>query len=139
ERAALVSDLDEAEGRPAAVTLMTLHNSKGLEFPIVILTGMEEQVFPHARALEAEALEEERRLCYVGMTRARERLRVTPARHPLPFGVAQQNPPSRFLREIPASHVRLLGAGIDREAEARRQRSSWQGAGASPPAPGEPM
>jgi DNA helicase-2/ATP-dependent DNA helicase PcrA len=109
ERAALVSDLDEADRRQGAVSLMTLHNSKGLEFPVVHLVGMEEGVFPHARALEEGDLEEERRLCYVGMTRARERLVLSLARQRVLYGVAQRNRPSRFLREIPAELVRPIG------------------------------
>ena len=109
ERAALVSDLDDADGDRGVVSLMTLHNSKGLEFPYVYLVGMEEGVFPHARALDEGGLEEERRLCYVGMTRARERLVLTRARHRILFGASQQNPPSRFLREIPADLIRAFG------------------------------
>ncbi len=113
ERAALVSDVDELDGQRAAVSLMTLHNSKGLEFEAVYLVGMEERVFPHARALDEGGLEEERRLCYVGMTRAREQLVLTRARHRVLFGASQQNPPSRFLREIPEELVRTYGTGID--------------------------
>ncbi len=113
ERAALVSDLDATDGRRAAVTLMTLHNSKGLEFPLVVLTGLEERVFPHARAIDEGDVDEERRLCYVGMTRARERLVLTRCRHRTLFGVAQQNPPSRFLREIPAELLELAGSSDD--------------------------
>ena len=109
EQAALVSDLDEADPRRSAITLMTLHNSKGLEFPIVYLIGMEEGVFPHARSLDEGGIEEERRLCYVGMTRARERLVLTRARRRLLFGNPQENPASRFLLEIPASLVRAIG------------------------------
>ncbi|MBM4242288.1 MAG: ATP-dependent DNA helicase PcrA [Deltaproteobacteria bacterium] len=113
ERAALVSDLDDDEERRGAISLMTLHNSKGLEFPAVYLVGMEEGVFPHARALDEGGLEEERRLCYVGMTRARERLVLTRARHRILFGASQNNPPSRFLREVPADLVRMFGVDAD--------------------------
>ena len=113
ERAALVSDLDDDEERRGAISLMTLHNSKGLEFPAVYLVGMEEGVFPHARALDEGGLEEERRLCYVGMTRARERLVLTRARHRILFGASQNNPPSRFLREVPADLVRTFGVDAD--------------------------
>jgi DNA helicase-2/ATP-dependent DNA helicase PcrA len=79
---------------------------------------MEETVFPHARALDEDGIEEERRLCYVGMTRARERLILTRARHRLLFGNAQENPPSRFLLEIPASLVRRAGAFGDDDEHA---------------------
>src|SRR5581483_5376260 len=105
----------------SAVTLMTLHNSKGLEFPLVVLTGLEERGFPHARAIDEGDVEEERRLCYVGMTRARQRLVLTRARNRILFGVAQQNPASRFLREIPAEYVEARGTWVgSRDAEASR-------------------
>jgi DNA helicase-2/ATP-dependent DNA helicase PcrA len=120
ERAALVSDLDAADGDRGVVSLMTLHNSKGLEFPSVYLVGMEEGVFPHARALDEGGLEEERRLCYVGMTRARERLVLTRARHRILFGASQQNPPSRFLREIPPELIRAFGVEPTPQAVQRR-------------------
>ena len=101
EQVALVSDLERSEGRESA-TLMTLHSAKGLEFPVVFMIGMEERVFPHVRALEdPEGMEEERRICYVGITRARERLFLTSARRRRIFGQEQFNNPSRFLGEIP--------------------------------------
>ena len=79
---ALVADIDELDDEAGGVTLMTLHSAKGLEFPVVFLTGLEEGVFPHSRSLqEPEELEEERRLCYVGITRARERLLLSYALH----------------------------------------------------------
>jgi DNA helicase-2/ATP-dependent DNA helicase PcrA len=124
ERAALVSDLDAADGRRSAVTLMTLHNSKGLEFPVVVLTGMEEGLFPHKRAIDEGDVEEERRLCYVGMTRARERLVLTRARHRVLFGVSQQNPPSRFLREIDGEYVEMLGGTLG--SDAGRGAAGWR-------------
>jgi DNA helicase-2/ATP-dependent DNA helicase PcrA len=81
---------------------MTLHSAKGLEFPVVYMTGMEERLFPHVRSLEdPEQMEEERRLCYVGMTRAREYLVLTNARRRRTFGQEQFNPPSRFIDDIP--------------------------------------
>ncbi|MGH7443011.1 MAG: 3'-5' exonuclease, partial [bacterium] len=84
------------------VTLMTLHNAKGLEFPVVFLTGLEEGLFPHANAvLEEGGIEEERRLCYVGVTRAREKLHLTCAVTRRSFGNRAYNPHSRFLDEIP--------------------------------------
>ena len=124
ERAALVSDLDDDEGTRGAVSLMTLHNSKGLEFPFVYLVGLEEGVFPHARALDEGGLEEERRLCYVGMTRARERLVLTRARHRILFGASQNNPPSRFLREIPGELVRTYGVEPE-QAVRRPSNETW--------------
>ena len=124
ERAALVSDVDEGDAPRSVVSLMTLHNSKGLEFPVVYLVGMEEGVFPHARAIDEGGLEEERRLCYVGMTRARQQLVLTRARHRILFGASQQNPPSRFLREVPSELVRAFG--FDAEDEQRRERNrTW--------------
>jgi DNA helicase-2/ATP-dependent DNA helicase PcrA len=99
---ALISDVERGERRRDSVTLMTLHSAKGLEFPIVFMTGMEERLFPHVRALDdPEQMEEERRLCYVGMTRARERLYLTNARRRHFYGQEQFNSPSRFLGDIP--------------------------------------
>lgn len=103
EEVALVSDVDQADFDGNAVTLMTLHAAKGLEFPVVFMVGMEETVFPHSRALyDAFEMEEERRLCYVGMTRAREELYMIYATSRMLYGGAQHNPPSRFLSEIDA-------------------------------------
>ncbi len=101
EEVALMSDLDSADSGSNSVTLMTLHAAKGLEFPIVFMTGLEETVFPHSRALyDQSEMEEERRLCYVGMTRAREELYMLCASSRLLYGGQQHNPPSRFLSEI---------------------------------------
>lgn len=102
---ALISDLDTlSDEEGPTVVLMTLHAAKGLEFPAVFLVGMEEGLFPHMRSFEtADGIEEERRLCYVGITRARQRLYLTHARRRSIFGQAMQNLPSRFLGEIPAS------------------------------------
>lgn len=101
EEVALMSDLDQADTRGDAVTLMTLHAAKGLEFPAVFMTGMEETIFPHSRALyDQSEMEEERRLCYVGMTRAREELYMVSATSRMLYGSVQHNPPSRFLSEI---------------------------------------
>jgi DNA helicase-2/ATP-dependent DNA helicase PcrA len=101
EEVALVSDIDSADFDGDAVTLMTLHAAKGLEFPVVFMTGLEESIFPHSRALYDQAeMEEERRLCYVGMTRAREELYMIYASSRLLYGGLQHNPPSRFLSEI---------------------------------------
>lgn len=102
ETVSLVTDLDESGDVVSQVTLMTLHTAKGLEYPVVFLTGLEEGVFPHSRSLsEPEELEEERRLCYVGITRAQERLYLTQALSRTLYGATDYNPPSRFLTEIP--------------------------------------
>ena len=110
EQVALVSDLEKnTEGRESA-TLMTLHAAKGLEFPLVFIIGMEEKLFPHVRSLEdPEQMEEERRLCYVGMTRARERLFITNARRRRIFGQDQFNQPSRFIADIPGAFLDIEG------------------------------
>jgi DNA helicase-2/ATP-dependent DNA helicase PcrA len=106
EEVALVSDLDGADFNGDAVTLMTLHAAKGLEFPVVFMVGLEETIFPHSRALyDQTEMEEERRLCYVGMTRAREELYLTCASGRMLYGGVQHNPPSRFLSEINADFV----------------------------------
>jgi DNA helicase-2/ATP-dependent DNA helicase PcrA len=103
EEVSLVSGLDSADFGNDAVTLMTLHGAKGLEFPVVFMTGMEESIFPHSRALyDPSEMEEERRLCYVGMTRAREELVMSYATSRMLYGGVQHNPPSRFLSEIDA-------------------------------------
>jgi DNA helicase II / ATP-dependent DNA helicase PcrA len=103
EEVALVSDVDQADFNGNAVTLMSLHASKGLEFPVIFMIGMEETVFPHSRALYDQfEMEEERRLCYVGMTRAREELYMTYASGRMLYGGIQHNPPSRFMSEIDA-------------------------------------
>ncbi|MEO8105006.1 MAG: UvrD-helicase domain-containing protein [Candidatus Saccharibacteria bacterium] len=106
EEVALVSDLDTADFDNDAVTLMTLHAAKGLEFPAVFMVGLEETIFPHSRALYDQGeMEEERRLCYVGMTRAKEELYMIYATSRLLYGGLQHNPPSRFLSEIDAEFV----------------------------------
>ena len=106
EEIALITDTDRVEGEDAGVTLMTLHNAKGLEYPVVFIIGMEEGVFPHIRSLgDADQLEEERRLCYVGITRARERLYLLNAWSRSLWGGLNYNPASRFLSEIPGELV----------------------------------
>ena len=133
---ALMSDIDELKDADSRVTLMTLHSAKGLEFPAVFLTGLEEGVFPHARSLEEpEEIEEERRLCYVGVTRARERLYLTYALHRRihGYGVGE---PSRFLREMPEEHLISLNA----RSEPRGGGDSRSGVVAAPdPTFGEPL
>ncbi|MGG7571932.1 DNA helicase PcrA [Streptomyces sirii] len=116
EQVALVADSDqipdEDEEGSGVITLMTLHTAKGLEFPVVFLTGMEDGVFPHMRALgQTKELEEERRLAYVGITRARERLYVTRSTMRSAWGQPSYNPPSRFLEEIPDNYVQWRRTG----------------------------
>src|SRR5262245_8978388 len=107
DRLSLLSDVDEEQGaRDARVWMMTLHSAKGLEFPVVILAGLEEGLFPHSRSSDdVEELEEERRLCYVGMTRARSKLVLTGAARRRVFGEYQASEPSRFIDEVPAELV----------------------------------
>ncbi|MFI1730592.1 DNA helicase PcrA [Streptomyces acidicola] len=146
EQVALVADSDqipdEEEDGSGVITLMTLHTAKGLEFPVVFLTGMEDGVFPHMRALgQTKELEEERRLAYVGITRARERLYLTRSTLRSAWGQPSYNPPSRFLEEIPAAHLdwKRTGAsaapgssgpasGIAASLSSSRSRSSAAGA-----------
>ncbi|MDQ3156556.1 MAG: DNA helicase PcrA [Actinomycetota bacterium] len=114
ERVALVADADSIpDDGDGVVTLMTLHTAKGLEFPVVFLTGMEDGLFPHMRTMtDPKELEEERRLAYVGVTRARSRLYVTRATVRSAWGAPSHNPPSRFLEEIPESLVDWRRTGM---------------------------
>jgi DNA helicase-2/ATP-dependent DNA helicase PcrA len=137
---ALVADADTREDDEGLVTLMTLHNAKGLEYPIVFMIGCEEGVFPHSRALDEGGLEEERRLCYVGITRAERDLYLTSARTRTVFGARSFGAPSRFISEIPAELT-------DREVQAprafggiRARVTSWgsPGGGADLPSRDEP-
>ena len=106
EEVSLISDLDSADFKGDSVTLMTMHAAKGLEFSVVFIPGMEEGIFPHSRAMyDQSELEEERRLCYVGMTRAKEELYLLHASTRTLYGSAQHNPPARFLSEIRAESV----------------------------------
>jgi DNA helicase II / ATP-dependent DNA helicase PcrA len=116
----LYSDQDAMRGETNLVTLMTIHNAKGLEYRVVYVIGMEEGVFPHSRSIEEQGLEEERRLAYVGMTRAMERLTLTHASARSLWGSRNYNLPSRFLDELPVE-------GVVRE---RLRPSSWHGYGA---------
>jgi DNA helicase-2/ATP-dependent DNA helicase PcrA len=110
EEVSLVSDLDRADFNGDAVTLMTIHAAKGLEFPVVFMTGLEEGIFPHTRALyDANELEEERRLMYVGMTRAKEELYLMHATFRNLYGGRLSNPPSRFLIDIEAPISTMTG------------------------------
>ena len=115
----LYSDQDAIRGEQSLVTLMTLHNAKGLEFRAVFMIGMEEGIFPHARSIEEQGLEEERRLAYVGMTRAKERLVLTHASARSLYGSRSYNLPSRFLDELPD----------DKVERHRLQPGSWSGYG----------
>src|SRR5882672_8957281 len=110
DRLSLLSDVDEEQGtRDARVWMMTLHSAKGLEFPVVVLAGLEEGLFPHSRSREdEEELEEERRLSYVGMTRARSKLILTGAARRRIFGEYQSSKPSRFIDEVPAELVERI-------------------------------
>ncbi|MFJ3774382.1 DNA helicase PcrA [Streptomyces sp. NPDC090075] len=145
ERVALVADSDQIpdddENGDGVITLMTLHTAKGLEFPVVFLTGMEDGVFPHMRALgQTKELEEERRLAYVGITRARERLYLTRSSMRSAWGQPSYNPPSRFLEEIPGAYLewKRTGAmapvssgpasGVAASLSSSRSRSSASGA-----------
>jgi DNA helicase-2/ATP-dependent DNA helicase PcrA len=122
DRLSLLSDVDEEQGaRDARVWMMTLHSAKGLEFPVVVLAGLEEGLFPHSRSSDdEEELEEERRLCYVGMTRARARLVLTGAARRRIFGEYQSSEPSRFIDEVPAEL-------IDRVAPSYSASAGYQG------------
>ncbi|MDQ5958440.1 MAG: ATP-dependent helicase UvrD/PcrA, partial [Patescibacteria group bacterium] len=116
EEVALVSDIDSLDQNADAVTLMTLHAAKGLEFPVVFMSGMEESIFPHSRAsFDQSEMEEERRLCYVGMTRAKEELYLTHADSRVLFGAIQHNPPSRFISEVDSEQLHLASnlPGVD--------------------------
>jgi DNA helicase-2/ATP-dependent DNA helicase PcrA len=125
EAISLVTDLDENDPDQSSVTLMTLHSAKGLEYPVVFLLGMEDGVFPHMRSVgDPDELEEERRLCYVGITRAEERLYVCHAWSRMLFGTTDYRPPSRFLDEIPQQLMMAVGE------DERRGRSRGRGLGA---------
>ncbi len=128
EEISLVSDVDELDEGLGAVTLMTLHTAKGLEFPVVFIVGMEDGILPHSRSIDsgdAEDMDEERRLCYVGITRAKRRLYLMHAFKRGLWGTSEVQKPSRFLDEIPAE---LLTGMVDRRARreaAYQQASRW--------------
>jgi len=125
EQVSLVADTDDLDDDDSSIVLMTLHSSKGLEFPCVFLIGLEDGIFPHMRSLnDPSELEEERRLAYVGITRARERLHLSHAWCRTMFGSTQYNPPSRFLAEIPEQLVTTI-QGERRTAPTRS--SGWGG------------
>ncbi len=132
----LYADVDSLEQSEPLVTLMTLHNAKGLEFPVVFITGMEEGLFPHSRSLDEQRLEEERRLCYVGITRARDSLYLSHARSRTLHGAAGYKLPSRFLSEIPAQLKEPRGdsRGGTRTAYVRREAAAGRTPGQTGPA-----
>ena len=134
QQLALVADADSRREDEGLVTLMTLHNAKGLEYPIVFIVGCEDGVFPHSRALDEGGLEEERRLFYVGVTRAKRELYLTYARRRSVFGQATYGLRSRFLDEIPAELTDRRGGDATRApaAERRCARRGARSAGARP-------
>jgi ATP-dependent DNA helicase UvrD/PcrA len=120
EQVSLVSEADQVNEEEGSVTLMTMHIAKGLEFPTVFIVGMEDGVFPHIRSMtDPEELEEERRLCYVGITRAKARLILTHAWQRSLWGGSNYNPPSRFLQEIPSELIRVAGDDEEAKEEAK--------------------
>jgi len=125
EAISLVTDLDENYPDASSITLMTLHSAKGLEYPVVFLIGLEDGVFPHVRSLgDPDELEEERRLCYVGITRAEQRLYLCHAWSRMMFGSTDYRPPSRFLDEIPPELMMLIGEEEKRGKGLGRHRDS---------------
>ena len=138
QQVALIADADGRADDEGLVTLMTLHNAKGLEYPIVMIIGCEEGVFPHSRALDEGGLEEERRLCYVGITRAERDLYMTYARTRNVFGARTYGVPSRFINEIPAEltdreqqQPRGFGGARGRMTSWDSRVGSWSGGGSS--------
>ncbi|HZR24229.1 MAG TPA: UvrD-helicase domain-containing protein [Vicinamibacterales bacterium] len=127
DRLSLLSDADEEDGaKDAHVWMMTLHSAKGLEFPVVVLAGLEEGLFPHSRSSEdAEELEEERRLCYVGMTRARQRLILTGAARRRIFGEYQSSEASRFIDEVPSELVERVASSYSSSGFERNYQSNF--------------
>ena len=143
ENVALVSDVDALGEEGQAPALLTLHTAKGLEFPVVFIVGMEENIFPHSRSMhDAEQLEEERRLAYVGMTRAKDRLYLTRAFRRSNYGYDEPTMPSRFLRELPLDLLEDNGrkqrpnrSPVTSPREARRLSTRWNSQPAAPAAP----
>ncbi len=115
EEVALMTDIDNYNSETDAVVMMTMHAAKGLEFPVVFIAGMEEELFPGSRSIfNEDDIEEERRLAYVGITRAKRKLYLTNARSRILFGSTKYNPPSRFVREIPEELLKVSGTGMRR-------------------------
>jgi len=121
EEVTLMADIDSMDKEQSVLTLMTVHSAKGLEFPVVFLVGMEDGIFPHSNSMfEQKGMEEERRLCYVGMTRAEERLYLSRAQVRLRFGERKMNPPSQFIEEIPSE---LLSGAEDTRSDMAKEES----------------
>ena len=134
EELSLISDVDKYDENADVVTMMTMHSAKGLEFPHVFLCGVEEGLFPSYRSMDSqEEMEEERRLCYVAMTRAKETLTITCAQRRMLYGQTSYARPSRFIAEIPAELVREAGHKLRREERSPRPDRSWERAPARPP------
>jgi DNA helicase II / ATP-dependent DNA helicase PcrA len=130
EQISLVADTDELDDDDSSVVLMTLHSAKGLEFPVVFMVGLEDGVFPHLRSIgEPDQLEEERRLCYVGLTRAMEQLHLTHAWSRTLFGGTQYNPPSRFLEEVPEALVEQVRGNRRGSRRTASPTTGWGGGG----------
>ena len=130
----LLADADEEAGsKDSHVLMMTMHSAKGLEFPVVIIAGLEEGLFPHSRSIDDEAeLEEERRLCYVGLTRAQRRVVLTSAARRRVFGDYQSTEPSRFIDEIPPQLMETVPSAMafgSAQAYAPRGGDRWAGYG----------
>jgi DNA helicase-2/ATP-dependent DNA helicase PcrA len=140
QQIALVADADTRRDDEGLVTLMTLHNAKGLEYPIVFMIGCEEGIFPHSRSLDEGTLEEERRLCYVGITRAERDLYLTHARRRNTFGAGGMSLPSRFLAELPPDLVDREGSpggGLPGAGTIGRPRvASWAASRSDTPSAG---
>jgi DNA helicase-2/ATP-dependent DNA helicase PcrA len=133
DKVALVSDIDLYENKGNRVSLMTLHCAKGLEFPVVFILGMEEGLLPHyRRGEEIEDLEEERRLCYVGITRAKEKLFLSRAERRTTFGIGRSNLPSRFLDELPIALIQMEDRRREEEGSPSADQE-WGGFFQSPP------
>jgi DNA helicase-2/ATP-dependent DNA helicase PcrA len=130
EEVSLISDSDQLDDSAGAVTLLTLHTAKGLEYPVVFLVGLEEGVLPHARSLESGDLEdmaEERRLAYVGITRAKRRLYLVHCFKRSLWGNAEVQEPSRFLEEIPSEHLAGMVDKRSRREQSYKRMTSWDG------------
>ena len=126
EKVSLVADIDELDEKADAVTLITLHQAKGLEFPVVFIVGLEEGILPHRKSFDdSEEMEEERRLCYVGVTRAEKRVYLLRSYRRNLFGVGSVNPPSRFLQDISPHLVTTRGL--------------WERESFALPAPAQPL
>ena len=128
DQAALVSDADTISDTSGSVSLMTLHISKGLEFPAVFITGMEGRIFPHIKSIDSEKeMEEERRLCYVGITRAKERLFLTNAESRRIYGQEMSNPPSEFIEDIPRELINTVDSQQSTVSSQQNKKADYAG------------